>query len=521
MTVNEYFSWMFSAKTEAAYICMTLTGLLIIAAIGEMFNGFRRSAPRQLLHAIISLISVMVAFIATEMLIVKMHAFFESYTIDDVLILTEKYIPVIRVGEDVHSILSGLDPRLEELLLTLPIATMIAPVVFAVLYAIANLVFKIVFWIFSKFVPKMPSLPTRVLGMIIGLAEGLLITAILYLPFVAIVDTMEDAVTVIDDSTEAGAELHELYDNSFGPLKETPVFELTRSIGGQWMLDQFATVDMGEGEMDMRDEFKTAAAIIGDIISMKDVSWNDLDDEDKDTISHLISTIDSSSYFSEIFSGIFKSMSTMIDNPAEEEGDLLAALVDDMLYVLSISDKDTVGEDLTTFRDLYFILSDEGVLLAFDGGMGSDDMVDILTRVDQNTGTTVISRLIDVVKANERTAPLLTTLTKLSVSIMAESMGLDEEAEQLYDDIKTGINGILAIEPEDYSDSEEYTAAVGDSIEATLADKGIELEREIIDEMAKAASDICRENDIQELTDEQISDILLKYYDGVITLPTP
>lgn len=148
-------------------------------------------------------------------------------------------------------------------------------------------------------------------------------------------------------------------------------------------------------------------------------------------------------------------------------------------------------------------------------------MLSILTRIDPETETTVISKLIEVVKSNQRTSPLLTTLTKLSVTIMAESMGLGEDAEELYEDIKTGVNDILAIDPESYSDPAEYEAAVGDSIETTLAEQGIELEREVIDEMASAAADICRENDIEELTDEQISDILLKYYDGVIALPTP
>ena len=521
MNIQEFFNWMFSAKSEAAYLAMTLTGLLIFAAVVEMMNGFRRCAPRQLLHAILSFVSVVIAFITTEALIMEMHAFFESSSLIELLDAVEKYIPGLKIGDDVHTLLAGMDPRLEEMLLTLPAATIIAPIVFAVLYALANLILKIVFWIVSKLIPAMPGITSRVIGMMIGLAEGLLITAILYLPLVAATEAIDNTVTVIDDSSEAGEDLHALYNDYFGPINDSPVFNLTRAIGGEWMMNEFCTVDLGDGEMDMRDELTTTAVIIGDLISLKDADWDSINEEDKSTINHLISTIDSSGYYSEIFSGIFRSMSELIDNPAAEEGDLLAALVDDMLVILSTSEKDTVGEDLGTFKDLYFILSDEGVLEAFDNGSDSQNMLSILTRIDPETETTVISKLIEVVKSNQRTSPLLTTLTKLSVTIMAESMGLGEDAEELYEDIKTGVNDILAIDPESYSDPAEYEAAVGDSIETTLAEQGIELEREVIDEMASAAAEICRENDIEELTDEQISDILLKYYDGVIALPTP
>ncbi len=521
MTIQEFINWMFSTKNEAAYIAMLLTGLLVIAALGEMFNGFRRCAPRQILHAVLSVVSVLIAFIATEALIKEIHVFFESSSLSELMLSIEEYIPTLSAGEDIHALLAGIDPRLEEMLLTLPAATVLAPILFAILYAVINLVLKVVFWIVSKFIPAMPSITSRTVGMIVGFAEGLLITAILYLPFVAVTEAVEDAVTVIDDSSEAGAELHALYNDNFGPINSSPVFNLTRAIGGQAMMNEFCNVDMGDGEIDMREELTATAMIIGDIISLKETSWNSLNDADKTAISHLISVIEGSDYYSEIFSGIFRSMSSLIDNPAADEGDLLAALVDDMINILSASEKSTVGEDLTTFKNLYFILSDEGALQAFDNGQGSQDMIDILTRVDPETETTVISKLIDVVKSNPRTSPLLTTLTKLSVTIMAESMGLGEDAEQLYDDIKTGVNSILEIDPDSYTDPEEYTAAVGDSIETALVEQGIELDREIIDEMATKAAEICRENDIEELTDEQISDILLKYYDGVLVIPTP
>ena len=521
MTLGEYISWMFNSKSEAAYICMIITGVLLLNALGQMMSGFRRCAPRQLLHSVLTAVGVIVAFFVTEALIKEMHVFFEDSSIEELLRTIEEYVPQLDISGDIRDLLAGLDPRLEEMLLTLPVATLIAPIVFVVLNILINIVLRIVFWIVSKLVPKMPGLTSRICGMAIGFAEGLLITAIMYLPFVAVTDVMGEIVAVVDSDSDTGSELTDLYNDSVGPLGSSPVFQLTKAVGGEAMLAEFATVDLGDGEIDMRSEVKTTAVILSDFISLKSTQWNSLSEDDKDVLNHLISTIDSSDFYSEIFSGVFKTMAELIDNPAKDEGELLAALVDDMLYVFSISEKSTVGEDLNTFKELYFILSDEGVLMAFDSGSSSDDMLDILTRTDSETNATVISRLIEVVKSNPRTSPLLTTLTKLSVSIMAESMGLDENAEQLYEDIKTGVNEIIAISPDDYSTPEEYTEAVADSIEATLTEQGIELDRSVIDEMAGVASDICRENDLEELTDEQISDILLKYYDGVIALPTP
>ena len=146
-------------------------------------------------------------------------------------------------------------------------------------------------------------------------------------------------------------------------------------------------------------------------------------------------------------------------------------------------------------------------------------LTDIFTKKDEN-GDTLITRLTAKLNSNERTAPLVSTFTEISIQVMADSFGGVIDAET-YDNVKDGIKDIISIDKESYDTHEEYVGAISDSLNDTLTQNGIEVEKDIIDEMAGYVAD--NYSEVEDLTDAEINDIILSYYNAYLQsgeLPT-
>ncbi len=515
MTLQEYVNWMFTSGTEAAYLCIGLSAFFVLASLGEFFSGFRRGIGRELLHAVFTVVSLFLSFIITNALIGELHTLFSSHTIADMLEGIESAIPNLEISADIHNIIASIDTHLAELILTLPIATLVAPIAFLVIFAIVNILARIVFWIVGRVVPARQGFVSGILGMAVGLAEGVIVASLSLLPFAAVSDTISYAVEEMAEDDVQNEQITAFYEDYVKPMSETPVFTLTYMLGGEAMLDEFASVDVGYGEIDMRDELGCAVDIISSLAAFKETDWTSLTADEQAALSHIVDTISDSEYFSDVFSGLFITVSNMSDTLGlgNEEGELFGALLDDMMLIFKTSTRENIALDLNTFKNMYFILLDSGILSAYNGEGGSDAVLDALISTDSE-GKTAITRIIDTLSLNPRTSPIVSTLTKLSVSIMAESLGLDEDAAAIYENVKDGVNDILSINHEDYATPEEYKAAVADSLEGTLSGQGITLEREIIDGMADYVEKNFKEHD--ELSDEDINKIILSYYDAFV-----
>lgn len=516
MTLTEYFEWMFTAGTEAAFICIGITAFFILAAFGEMLNGFRRGVGRQLFHLMLSVIAIFISFAITERAVTELHTLFSDYTVEQMLATVESYVN-LSLNAEVRAALVGIDAHLAELILTLPMATLVAPILFTVLYAIINLLVKIIYWTLGKLVPKARSLGSRGLGMIVGVAEGAAVSAIVLLPFMAFCQVTDGAVDRITSEGNEDSAIVEMHSEFIGPMSETPIFKLTAAIGGDAMLDSFAKVDLGEGEVDLREDMFAAVDIVDSMLLLTEADYSALTPEEKSAIDRMVSSVDTSPLWSEIFAEIFVTLSESSSGVSSaEDGELMAVIVDDMLYIFSTSTKDNIGGDLATFKELFFILSDEGVLAAYNEG-STDSLLGILASKDEGDKA-VISRIMATLTANARTAPLADTLMKLSVSVMAESLGLGADAAELYVDVKDGIGDIVSIDYSACASDAEYEEKIAESIGATLTDAGITVSDEALADMAGAAADICKENDFSDLSDAQVNDIILEYYNSYADL---
>ena len=192
--------------------------------------------------------------------------------------------------------------------------------------------------------------------------------------------------------------------------------------------------------------------------------------------------------------------------------------MDEFVHIFADSDRTTVEGDLKTFLDVYFILNDAHVLSHFGGGDSSNVAEELLGATDAD-GTKVITKIIDKLSENPRTASLVTSLTKFSLKLMAESTGnlLPEgtDADQIYEDVKVGMQDVLLNVNDPSIPEEEKHEVVKESLNNTLIESGVvSADAPLSDEAMNSITDYVMENYAgkEELTDDDINNAIFAYY---------
>ena len=99
----------------------------------------------------------------------------------------------------------------------------------------------------------------------------------------------------------------------------------------------------------------------------------------------------------------------------------------------------------------------------------------------------------------------------MSMELLLNDKGLDADAEEVVSDLTNDMNEIIAIKKEDFETEEEYRAEVSTSIDAALADKGIPLEEEQLEQITDFV--ITEFEGKEEIKEEEFADFMTKYYD--------
>ena len=122
-----------------------------------------------------------------------------------------------------------------------------------------------------------------------------------------------------------------------------------------------------------------------------------------------------------------------------------------------------------------------------------------------------------MLNSNPHTQPLVTAITKLTLSSLVTEM-LPEGSEEIYENIKTGAGEVLSIDKSTFETEEEFVAEVSAKLDTVLKDSGIEVEADILDEMAGYINDnydkLYQEDG--EISDQDVNEIILSYYDAYI-----
>lgn len=493
-------------------------GIVVLLGIIGAFKGFSRGISRQVVRSLTVLASGVISYVLTKLTYTKISERLEGKTVADI----ERFLRVKGVLPEAQTLgwLHEFDVDTLELIFAAPMSLIIMPILFVICFTVISSAMLIVHGILSAlfgFKKHRNNFFTRLLGMGLGLIQGVAVAGLLLMPVIGIGSSVSDSVTIVNEESpesESAAMLSEKYDAYFASTVENPIFSLYEKYGIKLLYTKIATVDINGAYTNMTHILPDAAKIASEASGLKGADFKNLTPENEASIDKILDTVSGSDYLTSVLAGSVNAVSHAYTNGAFNLNlsEPFKSVIDSAVSIFHTSDKTNVNSDIGTIKNVFFILSRDGVLNSFDAG--SDAMLDALTKKDQS-GETTVNRIVNTINSNERTKPLVTLMTRLSVTVMSQKAGISEDAHTTYDNIKASINeDILSINEEDFATREEYVAEVSLALDNTLKENSITLEKEIVDTMAQYVAD--NYSDIDEITDDEANDIILSYYDAYL-----
>lgn len=361
------------------------------------------------------------------------------------------------------------------------------------------------------------SLAMRFLGAVLGVFQALLVSAVILTPVVGVSSLARDAVRAVNDKAPSDsftARVNDAYDIYFKSVTENSAITVLEKMGVGAIYRGISNPSIDGQELPTKNIINDGASLSINLARIRGAKLDALSEADKAAIDEIIGVLEKNPYYRSLSAATLKSLLDSYEDgritlPIEEP---LLPFAEAAISIFADADDANICKDMRTLADVLFILSDAGVFDSFD--KGSDAMLSVLTSRDDN-GATAVSKVISVIDANERTAPLKSLFAKISVTVMSGQSGISEDALDTYESIKQSINtDILTIEKSNYGAEEEYVEEISGALDAVLKDNGISLDEEIVDSMAQYVAD--NFSDIAEIGDQEAADIIFSYYDAYL-----
>ena len=530
--------------------------VFLVFALWGAFQGFRRSIFRQVIHVAVTGIIAFIAFSVVSNFASEIYNEFQTMTMADLIIELESAFASegIELPAPIISILEQYDMATLGYVFAIVFNTLVAPLMFAVLFGIIAMVGKVVTSVICFFVPKGKSLPFRLVGIAGGVVEGALIAGVVLLPLVGLVNVSGTIVNEVRNSEtddETLTQVVEFYDEAVVPLENHVIFQTVGSLGGDAALEKLATVEFNGEEKNLYDEYGTFTSLGLNIVKLTAADFKAIAPEHKEALDSLIDSTTGSPLISDIILGAANGLGVALGGGDDEatipillSNPDFAGILDEIAGVLANTDAEDLNRNLHTIADLYYLLSDEGIILMFtEPGEGDNITVDedalgdvLLKNTTRNGQTkTVISHAIDILDDNPDTQKLVDLLGELSVKLLYDSLGIDGDAANAFESVKEGFTDILTLDTEGKTE-EEAKAEISETITDTLQGIGItvgegenSISEEQVQEMAGVVLDKQDEIkealknqglDVDSLTEEDIStgdilNVLLSYYQSI------
>lgn len=513
-------------------ISIVLTVIVALIVVLKARAGAKRGAYVAPIHLGSVLLSATVAFILTGVFTgMLLSSLAEISLIDFVreieLTMGETFDP------EIHEMIASFDPAVISYVVAIP-AALFSPFIFFLLYIFCRLVFGAVRGVVVKAcaIPKRVDTTGKTIGAVVGGLEGILVIVLCLIPITAFLNIGTSVTQKIDFEDEAVAEVID----SIEEFNEAPVFGLIRTMGGEFLTGELTTVSLGGRRVNLMNEINVGFELYNDIaIVLAEDDGGDfaVTPEKQAAIDRVVAVIEQSDYLPMVLSSAMHMVSGPLlgeipENPTEPMDRVMAALGN----FIESTTPDTITADLRTFVDAFFLLNENGAFETLTSG-DTEAIMEALSEKDE-TGDTIIKKLIRMLGANPHTKTIIAALNELSVSIMCDSLGFTGDTAQVYDDLKQGLNDIISITPPADKDDEEAVAAYKEELKTTLKDTitgslenvatGEELEEireqltdEVMDEMTEQVSNYLEENpEITEMEDEDVTEIILTYYDAYL-----
>ena len=518
MDLFEYISLMKEKNTPFAIAGVVILCLFLLVIIFKMLGGMRRGTWRQLLRTGLTVLAAVASYIVAIILSNSIIGSTENNikTIENLIPMIEGYIPGI--GDIIRNVLLSFDTELFDQVILLPATVIFIPVVATLAFLVINLVLKIVRAIIVKIFKfkKAKKNSQRLGGALLAVIEAVVWIIMVTLPITGVLILVDRAYdeSVGSRRSDNAAEITEFFDEYIDPFTENPAFTFIESFGCASLADGIATVDIEGEKVNLRNEtVSITKVIIFEIPMLKGIDFSNLNEENKVGINNLINGLCESRYMSNLFVGTLQSASSVLNldifSSITEEGEFSGFFSSLIGYLESVN-TDTLHEDLDTIKNLFYTLSDSGVLKELMNG--NTDIIGMLQE-QHKAGDNTINELVSILQGNARTASLVKSVTESLISSLV-NVDLGNGVTVTYDTLKESMNDVLSVKPENYESEDKYMEALSGTLNETLNEHGIELEKEVVDSIAEFIDD--KELNTEEFTDQDFTDVLLHYYDAYL-----
>ena len=510
-----------AAGDISAYISLSIYIIMGVAIIGGIVFGLRRGFGKTIIRLITVVVSLVAAYIIASSLSGLIATFFEGKTLSEAISAFSDWVGgfvpgfTIVIPEEIQDILNYFDTETVQNLLSLVICLFITPVLFATSFYALKLVSILIYWLISLMcgmISYKKGFLSTIGGALVGVVQGVVISLALLIPIAGFTQLASEARLAVQQSDAPDytkEQVEDIYATYLDSTLNNPMLQLINSLGGEAMFTGLTTATINDYTVDMGEEAKEMFLIYVDGIALADIDiynpapWSE----------HLIRVtedIGQQRFTATTISGLLRSLANALDGgaiviPAEEP---YKSLIYDMFLTLKTSNKDNLEGDLKTLVNIYLIMGEHHLLQEMVEGTNDGILNKMLIETD--SGKIVIDLIIDELEKNPRMVVLLDTFAKISVAALSQSVDLGEDATEIYNNVKDGVNDVLKTNKEDYETEEEYKEALGENLDNTLKENGITLDEEIISEMTNYIAE--NYSDKEEITDRDVADAILYYY---------
>lgn len=421
------------------------------------------------------------------------------------------------LSETLRTVLDSVDLATVTQVSALPVTLLLVPVLFLILFFLIYILlylFSLVLCAALGYLKRNNTAITRTLGGIVGALQGALIAAIVLFPVVGMLNFVGTAAENTDDPDAA---IVTLYEEHLEAAHRSPIASLINKCGADALYAKMTTVSLkaDADPIDTRVPAEKLIAIYTEIDGIGELDFASITEQQKAHLRAVVDIVGEDAYLASVVSGILRgvaSSSLVEDTLLANFDEPMYSIFEEWFALFATTDETTLKMDMNTVFDVMFIFSDHGVIDALSEG--EDALHDVLVAHDENDET-VIHKIIVTFEQNPRTHHLLTSMTRLGLTLMAGDMelGLTEESLAVYEDLKDDIlDQVLTIREEDFDgDTEAYETAISEALGGVLADNGIDVSEEVVRSMAKNVAE--NHMTVEDFGDMSMNDIVLHYFE--------
>ena len=416
------------------------------------------------------------------------------------------------------TMLAEVNSETVTIVLMMIVAVVLSPIIFISIFEMLKGLSIIVYNILAGLTGAISygkGIVSTICGAAVGLVQGLLVAAVIIIPISGICSIAEEAkAPLLQDSSTSNKYIEKAYSTVIDDLADNPVFDLVEKVGGNKLYKNMITVKINDKKIYMADECIGFVKVAADIIPLKSgFDWKNPTADQRQSLENIKTHVSEDELVATIVSDLMRGLAKTVQSNKLTLGltGATETLTNDVMTMFATTTKDTIEGDLDVTLDVYFIMCDHGLFNAFTNSEHFD-MKDLLVKKDEN-GDTIANAIIKRLNQYDRAQPIVSSFTKISLTVMHGSGSFGAEAEELYESVKGDITNALSHNKSDFETEEEYREAVTNDVDKALADNNITLEDDVKQDMIDYIADNYGDYE-GEITDAQINDALLSYYES-------